>query len=392
MAQLMLDGFGGDHRKKNAAIPSQNSGAKFGIHCYHIDARVSRDLEDVGELRPQKIFLLLGYCLSAIWCRFRHGAKIFYYIPAPGKHSALWRDWIVMFLCRPFFPKIILHWHAAGLAKWLETHVPIRARSFTYKVLKQADLSIILSEHNRADAEKLLPKQIVSVANGIPDPCPDFDETVLPLRMARLAARKKFHAGENVSAKLPDENARIFRVLYLAHCTREKGLFDTIAGVMKANEKLAAEKSSLIIHLQIAGGFADDFEEDEFRKILREPAAQKTICYLGFIDGAQKNEALKNADLLCFPTYYRNENQPVNLIEAMAYGLPIITTRWRSVPESLPKNYPGIVEPQSPEQIASAFLTSLTADFAQKFRRHFLENFVIERHLENLAAAFHSIE
>jgi len=37
-----------------------------------------------------------------------------------------------------------------------------------------------------------------------------------------------------------------------------------------------------------------------------------------------------------------NENQPVNLIEAMAFGLPVLTTRWRSLPEALPPGYTGL--------------------------------------------------
>ncbi len=394
MVQLMLDGFGGDHRKKTSPQPSGENTAKYDVVCYHVNARLSRDLEDIGELRAKKFFLLFRYCVCAIWCRFRYGAKNLYYIPAPGKSSALFRDWMVMFFCRPFFSKIILHWHAAGLSKWLETSVQIRSRAYTYKYLKQADLSVVLSAHNRADAEKLLPKKITLVANGIPDPCPDFETTLLPIRLARQEARKKIHAREILS---PDEQSRlnnpqIFRVLYLAHCTREKGLFDTIEGVMKASEKLKAAQSPFSIQLQIAGGFVNQAEEREFKNICALPGAQPAIQHIGFVSGAQKSEALKNADLFCFPTHYRNENQPVNLIEAMAFGLPVITTRWRSVPETLPKGYPGIVDPKCPEQIAEKLLAMMTQDLGDTFRQHFLGHFTIERHLENLAAAFHSIE
>ena len=38
------------------------------------------------------------------------------------------------------------------------------------------DLSIVLSRYNFADAEKLLSHRIRVVHNGIPDPCPDFDD------------------------------------------------------------------------------------------------------------------------------------------------------------------------------------------------------------------------
>src|SRR4051812_24894004 len=165
MVQLMLAGFGGDRRQNRREAPS--AGAGFGIDCYHVNARLSQKLEDIGDLRIGKLMLLLGYCLQAIWCRFRYGLTTLYYIPAPGKRSALYRDWLVMFLCRPFFKHTILHWHAAGLAKWLETAIQIRARSLTYRLMKQVDLSVVLSRYNRADAEKIFSRRIKVVGNGI---------------------------------------------------------------------------------------------------------------------------------------------------------------------------------------------------------------------------------
>src|SRR5436305_4122539 len=170
MVQLMLEGFGGDcrKRKRNKAEAQSNP---FGIELYHVNTRLSKRLEDIGDLRIGKFLLLLLYCLQAVWCRFRYGVTNFYYIPAPGKPSALYRDWLVMLVCRPFFQRIILHWHAAGLAKWLETCVQMRVRSLTYHFMKQVDLSIVLSRYNRADAEKLFSQDIKVVSNGIPDPC-----------------------------------------------------------------------------------------------------------------------------------------------------------------------------------------------------------------------------
>src|SRR5690242_8831442 len=92
MVQLMLNGFGGDRRMES----NQGAADSHGIQCYHINARVSKELEDIGDFRISKLYLLFGYCLRAIWCRFRYGVRTLYYIPAPGKHSALYRDWLVM--------------------------------------------------------------------------------------------------------------------------------------------------------------------------------------------------------------------------------------------------------------------------------------------------------
>ena len=184
MVKLMLDGFGGDCRKRGQKEPNP-----FGIECYHVNARFSRGLEDIGEFQSLKLARLFFHCLEAIWCRFRHGVTNFYYVPAPGKNLALYRDWLVMLICRPFFKRVILHWHAAGLAKWLETSVQIRSRAITYRLFKPVDLSIVLSKYNVADAEKLLSHHICVVPNGIANPCPDFAESVLPRRRTRFAAR-----------------------------------------------------------------------------------------------------------------------------------------------------------------------------------------------------------
>jgi len=164
---LMLEHFGGDRRKRKPGTGGATPD-RFGIECYHVNARISRVPENQGQLPGLNLVRLFRCCLEAIWCHFRHGVDVFYYVPAPGRRQALYADWLVLLLCRPFFNKIIFHWHDAGLAKWLETVASIRTRSFTYERMKDADLSIVLSEGRRRDAEKLLPRRLAVVADGTP--------------------------------------------------------------------------------------------------------------------------------------------------------------------------------------------------------------------------------
>jgi glycosyltransferase involved in cell wall biosynthesis len=392
MVKLMLDGFGGDRRKPKPHGGSPNA---FGIECYHVNARFSQSLEDIGEFQGAKIFLILLFCLQAVWCRFRYGVTNFYYVPAPGKRVALYRDWLVMLICRPFFKKNILHWHAAGLAKWLETSVQIRTRATTYRLFRPVDLSIVLSQYNLADAEKLLSHQVRIVSNGTPDPCPDFAQVILPRRRARFEARAKMFAGKKPGATETTQaggDPEIVRVLFLAHCTREKGLFDAMEGVVRANCELAARRSPMRLKLSIAGNFVNNAEKLEFNRLLENPEFAAAVDYLGFVSGAEKNRVLREADLFCFPTQYYGENQPVNLIEAMAFGLPIVTTRWRSLPEMLPANYPGIISVQSPDEVATALLDLLGRETGENLRENFLNHFTIERHLAGVAEAIHGVE
>jgi glycosyltransferase involved in cell wall biosynthesis len=390
LVKLMLDGFGGDQRKRNATPPT----APYNIECYHVDVRLSKQLDDIGGMRIGKIFLLFFYCLRAIWCRFRYGLENFYYVPTPGKTWALYRDWLVMLLCRPFFKRVILHWHAAGLAKWLETSTQIHTRAFTYRLMKDVDLSIVGSRFNRADAEKLFPKKIELANNGIPDPCPDYERDLLPQRRARLEARRQLLSGKTVSAELKAQaggDPKMVHVLYLAHCTREKGAFDAMAGVALANKKLAEQRSPVSLRLTVTGTFMTPTDEPEFKKLMADSAVASCVNYVGFVQGKEKNNLLRRADIFCFPTFYSNENQPVNLIEAMAFGLPILTTRWRSLPEVFPEGYSGLVDVRSPEQIASGLVELLTED-GETLRRLFERKFTLDCYLSGLAAVLHNVE
>jgi glycosyltransferase involved in cell wall biosynthesis len=384
MVNLMLNSFGGNRRRNPAAAANP-----FGIECYHVNARFSKAFEDIGEFQGAKIFLILFFCAQAIWCRFRYGVENFYYVPAPGKRVALYRDWLVMLICRPFFKHIILHWHAAGLAKWLETVASMNTRSFTYRRLRDADLSIVLSDFNRRDAEKLTARRISIVGVGVPDPCPKFEQEILPRRRARIAARKRILSGK---LPLPGDGSETVNVLYVAHCTREKGAFDAIEGVALANEKSTAEKSPLRFRLTLVGAFTSDAEEKEIRDLIRQRGLTHLVEALGFVSTERKLQALAEADLFCFPTYYLAENQPGNLIEGMAFGLPLITTRWRSLPEMLPPNYPGLVDPKSPAQIADALHRLAVLDLSEPLRELFLHRFTLAQHLAGMAEAIRSVE
>jgi glycosyltransferase involved in cell wall biosynthesis len=343
-------------------------------------------LEDVGEFQGVKILLIFWFCLQAIWLRFRYGADNFYYVPAPGKRVALYRDWLVMFLCRPFFKRVILHWHAAGLAKWLETSSTITHRAITYRLFRPVDLSIVLSRYNFADAEKLLSHQIRVVNNGIPDPCPDFADAILPRRLAAFAARNQVFAGEKTASPL------IVSVLFLAHCTREKGIFAAAEGVRCANRRLTANRLAIQLKLITAGNFVSADEKAEFERLKSEPEMAGAITHVGFVSGDQKNRLLREADLFLFPTQYLGENQPVNLLEAMAFGLPLVTTRWRSLPEMLPPGYPGLAAGQDSQEVADAILRVLAVKSGQLVRQHFCARFTLERHLVDLAEAIRRVE
>ncbi len=376
MVKLLLDGFA---EESKSAKPSQDTPH---ITCYHVNALFASDVTDMGRFRWQKVWLVFKYCFVAISLRFRHGIENFYYVPAPALKNSLIRDWIILLLCRPFYKRLFLHWHAAGLGGWLEQTQPSFSRWLSHLVLDNADLSIAVSGVNIPDADKFFPKQQALVYNGIADPFPDFTTKILPVRAARL--HKRTQRAEETS---------VVKVLFLSLCCKEKGLIDTVRAMKLANDAALKAGLGLTFQLTVAGKFLNPEEEELFSKTVMDCDLHHCVTYAGFLGGEAKKQAFMEADIFCFPTYYWAEAAvPLVLIEAMACGLPMVASQWRSEPRFYPPHYPGLVAVKNPDQIAGALLELANADLFQFFRDCYLQNFTLSHHLATLKKSFLNAE
>jgi len=401
MVQVLLEGLRADPR----------------FEVYHVDVRVSDDLADVGSFRPLKFLRLLKCIVQAWWIRLRHGRMAFYYVPAPAKRSAILRDWVVMALCRPVFPELILHWHAYGLGEWVAAGNDWQ-RKITRWALGNATLSIVLNDYNKRDAEVFDPKRIEVVPNGIVDQFPDYDESLRARREARAATLRSVHeVAGNESRVTSGKNIEIepVRFLFLGHLMESKGVFVAIEGTRLANEELRKSGATWRAHLTLAGSFASDEEKVRVQEAMdkanrvagsewlvtsgEEPSSAERlrvgeqdgamIQLVGFLDSGQKKSALERADCLVFPTFYENEAQPLVLLEAMSAGLPVITTSWRGVPEVLPEEYPAVVEPKAPDKLVRALLEGKWCGWGESLRQKFRSRYTISRHASSLLDALH---
>src|SRR4029077_2915877 len=70
-------------------------------------------------------------------------------------------------------------------------------------------------------------------------------------------------------------------------------------------------------------------------------------------DGAAKDRALAEAHVFCFPPYVEAEAMPLVVFEAMAHGLPVVSTTWRGIPSQVVEGVTGyLVEPGDVEALA----------------------------------------
>src|SRR5439155_20940380 len=105
------------------------------------------------------------------------------------------------------------------------------------------------------------------------------------------------------------------------------------------------------------------------------PAPEQVVHYHGFVSGEEKKRLFLTNDCFCLPTYYPAESFGLVLVEAMAYGMIIIATNWRTIPELLPRNHPGTVEPRAPKKISAAMESCLRTYRGKTLRQRFEDEY-----------------
>lgn len=320
---------------------------RHGVALFHVNLRLSRGHADIGGWRLGKVLAILDACFHAIVARFTENCDTLYYVPAPAKRGALYRDWLVMLLCRPFFPRLVLHFHNGGLGAWLTQDVTGFERAMTRILLGRADRAIVLTHSLRADAAALHARHIAVVPNGLALP------TV---------------------AAVPRENF----VLFLGAVSVEKGALDLLAAV----RLLRARGGSA--HVVFAGPVEPAVHAALQRARVDDPG----ICReAGIVHGKTKTDLLARCGVVCLPTHYPHEAQPLVALEALAADAPVVATRWRGLPETLPPTV-SLVAPGDIIGLAAALAATLATPPRAGAQREFFDaRYTREHHLAALAAA-----
>jgi len=118
-------------------------------------------------------------------------------------------------------------------------------------------------------------------------------------------------SGFNIEERLAKQRKDKTKILFLARLIREKGVFETVEAFVNISKRMSN------IELIIAG---DGEDLDELKKLVHGTNIRVT----GHVGGQNKINLFKESDIYCLPTY--GEGLPTSVLEAMAFGLPVITT------------------------------------------------------------------
>lgn len=112
---------------------------------------------------------------------------------------------------------------------------------------------------------------------------------------------------------------RPFTCGFMSNLSREKGL-DTFLDCLRS-----ARRGGLDLHAMLAGPAASV----EAAKMIADAKVEfgDRLEVLGPVAGASKQAFFRSIDVFLFPSRYRVEGQPLVILEAMSYGVPVLASQ-----------------------------------------------------------------
>ncbi|MEH7521623.1 glycosyltransferase, partial [Priestia megaterium] len=141
---------------------------------------------------------------------------------------------------------------------------------------------------------------------------------------------------------------------FLAVLIKRKGILDLI----EASQKIITELESK--NKQVEFVIAGDGElESTSKSLVEKLGVSKYFKFVGWVNNEQKQELLKESDLFVLPSY--NEGLPLSILEAISYGIPVISTNVGSINEAVKNEENGyLINPGDKEKLADFTIKLLT--------------------------------
>jgi len=143
------------------------------------------------------------------------------------------------------------------------------------------------------------------------------------------------------------------RFIFLGHIRRSKG----IDVILKASPFISKE-----VTIDLYGPLFDGYSQEGIAT-----HGHGRVQYGGVLTKERVFSRLWDYDALLLPTCHATEGYPGAIIEAFSHGLPVITTRWRSIPEIVDETCGILIEPSDFNGLARA--VNLLHENAEIFSR-----------------------
>ena len=247
--------------------------------------------------------------------------------------------------------KVIMHAHGAEYRRYWREMTPAQQRR-TLGVLTRLSALIVLGEVWRE----------FFVAAGVPS------ERIVVLPNPVI-----------LPDSIPDRRGKPrVNFVYLGIIGHRKGAFELVEAI----RELPAGSRDLCHFV-----FAGNGETDSLRGLVAKHELEATIEVRDWVDSRERDQLLADADAFVLPS--RNEGMPMAMLEAMAWGLPVICTPVGSIPAVVTDGYNGLlIDPGDVSGISAAIMRLVRNDAERttmgSAARRTVEPLAVEKYMERL--------
>ena len=256
--------------------------------------------------------------LKRVWLAAKAGIEICYLcvtndVRLMHLHSAMrgsfWRKAIYMEMGHFLGIPSILHLHGSEMKVFYEQQ-GVFGRRLVRRSLHKADRVVVLSESWRSFVLSVAPQARVEMVFNF-----------VPLQL-----------GITPKLRRPGES---LRVAFLGLIGDRKGIFDLV----KAVAGLLANRPGCL--QLVVGG---NGEMARLAQAIIDAGLKEQVQVLGWIDAQARADLLRSIHAFALPSY--NEGLPMALLEAMSYGIPVLSTPVGGIPELVQDGLTGyLIEP-----------------------------------------------
>lgn len=179
------------------------------------------------------------------------------------------------------------------------------------------------------------------------------------------------------------------QMVFLSNLLERKGVLDLLDALV------LLRKRGFLSICNIVGAETAEIKKERLQYEISKRGLDGVVIYKGSMYGDDKSKELKIADLFVHPT--RDDCFPLVLLEAMAHGLPCVSTNEGAISEIIDDGKTGlIVEKNNPQDLADKIEILLKDEALRKRmgaegRKKYEQEFTIECFERRLSDILHTL-
>ena len=288
--------------------------------CRFVNLSASSSIDEVGKVRFRKLGFLFRL-FRRVRKEIREWNPDLVYMTPTSTLPGFIKDYLVARFLQRKGCRIISHFHNKGISehqdRWLD--------NFLYTRFFRDMRVILLSERLYPDIHKYVPWERVEI-------CPN---------------------GVAFPSLTPSRYTGIPEIVFISNLLAGKGFHD----LLSACRELHAGRGMAFL-CRFVGAPSKDTSVAAFNQEVKALGIEEVVQYDGPLYGVDKQAVLARASIFVHPT--REDCFPLVILEAMAAGLPVVSTREGGVPDEVEDGVTGILcEKGDPKALADAIETLL---------------------------------